>query len=67
MSWSAFVSFRFQDEVSSYSPIKTQDFAENEDQHHSHEYARLLHVGADALVADDADAVAGCEARKTDG
>lgn len=48
-------------------PVKTQDLAENENQHHADKDARLLHVGADARVAHDADAVAGRETGQADG
>ena len=41
-------------------PVETQNFTENQNQHHADKYPRLLHVRPYTLVADDADAVAGC-------
>ena len=47
-------------------PVESEDFAEDQDQDHADEDPRLLHVGAHALVTDDADAVAGGEAGQAD-
>ncbi len=44
-------------------PVETEDLTKDQDQDHADEDPRLLHVGAYALVADDADAVARREAR----
>lgn len=35
--------------VANNSPVKTQDFAENQNQNHAHVDPRLLHVCPDAL------------------
>lgn len=48
-------------------PVETEDFAENENQHHADKDAALLHESAHALVADDADGVAGGQAGEADG
>ena len=47
-----------------YSPVETQNFAENQYQHHTDKDARLLHVGPDSFVSDDADSVARRHARE---
>ncbi len=47
-------------------PVEPQHFAENENQDHADEYPGLQHVRPDALVADDADAVACRESGEPD-
>jgi len=47
-------------------PVETQDFSKDENQNHAHKDPRLFHVGPDALVAHDADAIAGRQAREAD-
>lgn len=48
-------------------PIKTKDFSKDENQNHADKDSRLLHVCADALVADNANAVSGSKTRHSDG
>ena len=45
---------------------KGQADTENENENHADKHSRLLHVGAHALVAHDADAVAGRKTRHAD-
>jgi hypothetical protein len=53
--------------MSGSSPIKSKNFTENEDQNHADKDARLEHVGPNALVAHDSDAVARGETCQADG
>ena len=46
-------------------PVKSQHFAENENQDHADEDPGLQHVRSDALVADNADAVPSGKGRET--
>lgn len=48
-------------------PVKTEDFAENENEDHADEDAALLHVGAHALIANDTDRVARRQTCEADG
>jgi hypothetical protein len=47
-------------------PVETENFAENEDEDHADEDARLLKVGADALVTNIAYAVTSGETGHAD-
>jgi hypothetical protein len=44
-----------------FLPVETEDFSENQNQDHAHEYPGLLHVRADALVSHDSDGVSGSQ------
>lgn len=48
-----------------YIPVKTQDFSENKNENHADKDAGLLHVCPDAGIANNANAVAGSEARQS--
>lgn len=54
-------------EVQVCSPVKTQNFAEDQNQDHAHEDPALIHVGSNALVTDDTNAVASRETSHADG
>lgn len=40
-----------------YIPIKTKDFAENQDQDHANKDPGLLHIGTNTTVTNNSDAV----------